>query len=288
MVVGKLVVASFPVFLASELRFAAAAAILVPLLVAREGGIPRLTARDWAIVFLQALTGVFLFSLFLLYGLTLTTAAASGIITSTTPAVIAALSFLVLRERLRWPEWAGVGCAVAGVLAISAAGDAADASTGPRPALGNALVFGAVVGEALFTILGKAVAGRVSPLATATLVTTFGAALFLPVALAEARGFDFAAVGPRGWLAVLYYAAVVTVLGFVLWFRGVAQVPAGTAAAFTGLLPISAVGLAYILLGEPVRWTHLVGAAFVLAGIGLIARGSRATQEAVVSIAESP
>lgn len=69
-VAGKLIVASFPV-----------------------------SKREWAILFLQALTGVFLFNIFLLYGVKFTGSVESGIITSTTPAMVGIISFLFLKER---------------------------------------------------------------------------------------------------------------------------------------------------------------------------------------------
>ena len=68
-------------------------------------------------------------------------------------------------------------------------------------------------------------------------------------------------------------------VAFLLWFEGVARVPASTAAVFTGVLPISAVALSYAVLGEPFLWSHLIGGACVVLGIVLIARrGSEATE----------
>jgi drug/metabolite transporter (DMT)-like permease len=73
-------------------------------------------------------------------------------------------------------------------------------------------------------------------------------------------------------MAIGYYGVVVTVLAFLLWARGIARVPASTAAVFTGVLPVSAVTLSYLVLGERVLASHLVGAACVIAGIVLVAR----------------
>ncbi len=61
-VAGKLVVQSFPVFLANELRFLVASVVLVPLWIKVEGVLV-LSKKDYLYVFLQALSGVF-FSMF--------------------------------------------------------------------------------------------------------------------------------------------------------------------------------------------------------------------------------
>jgi drug/metabolite transporter (DMT)-like permease len=267
-VVGKVVVARVPVFLIGGLRLAFACLVLVPVLLLVERGLPRLSRRDLAVLGLQAFTGIFVFTALLLYGLTLSGAAAAGIVTSTTPAVAGALSVLLLGERLTWARAGGIALAVLGLLAVNLGAPAG----GPNPLLGNLLVFGAVVGEALFIVCGKVAAARVAPLTAAATISVLGLLMFLPFAAWEATRFDFARVTVADWAALAYYGLVVTVLAFVLWARGLAVVPASTAAVFTAVLPVSAVALSYAFLGEPFAWSHVVGGACVIGGIGLLAQ----------------
>ena len=271
-VVGKVVVARVPVFLIGGLRLAFACLVLVPVLLLVERGLPRLSRRDLAVLTLQAFTGIFVFTALLLYGLTLTGAAAAGIVTSTTPAVAGALSVLLLGERLTWARAGGIALAVLGLLAVNLGAPGAATAGGPNPLLGNLLVFGAVVGEALFIVCGKVAAARVAPLTAAATISVLGLLMFLPFAAWEAARFDFARVTVADWAALAYYGLVVTVLAFVLWARGLAVVPASTAAVFTAVLPVSAVALSYAFLGEPFAWSHGGGGACVSGGIGLLAQ----------------
>jgi drug/metabolite transporter (DMT)-like permease len=271
-VVGKLVVARVPVFVVGGLRFALASVILLALAAALERPRPRLAGRDVALLVAQAFAGIFAFNTLLLYGLTLTSAAASGIVTATTPGVAAVLSALLLRERWTRRRSLGVGLAVAGLLALNLASAGAAGGAGARPLLGNLLVFGAVVGEGVFVVCGRAVSQRLSPLTVATGVSVLGLAMFAPFALVQARAFDVATLGAGDWLAIAYYGVVVTVVAFLLWARGIARVPAGTAAVFTGVLPLSALALSWLVLGERVGWPHLGGAVCVIAGIVALAR----------------
>jgi drug/metabolite transporter (DMT)-like permease len=271
-VVGKLLIASFPVFLGAGLRFAIASIILLPILIVNENGIPHITRTDWLFLFLQTLTGVFLFSVFLLYGLKFTTAAESGIITSTTPAVLGLISFLFLKERLTWNKGIGITFSLFGILAINLISTGTMSERGNDPLLGNLLVFGAVIGEALFTIFRKVASERVTPLAGATLMSILGFLMFLPFAIFEARVFDFSRATIADWFPVVYYGIVVTVIAFTLWFRGLSKVPASTAAVFTGVWPVSAVLLSYLILKEQFVVSHLLGIVCVLLGILLIAR----------------
>jgi len=270
-VVGKVITSGFPVFLASGLRFAISSVILLPILLKANNGIPALRRKDVSILFLQSFAGNFLFSIFLLYGLRLTSAAESGIIIGTTSAVIGLISFLFLRERMTWNGSAGIVLATFGVVVINILGSSLGMEQGSNPVLGNLLVLGAVIGEALWTILGKVVSGKVASLTIASLTSLFGFSMFLPFAIYEARSFDFSVVPPAGWIPIVYYG-IATVGAYILWYRGVAKVSASTAGVFTGILPISAILLSYVVLKEQVLWSHWVGILCVLAAIVLICR----------------
>ncbi len=276
LVVGKFVVASFPVFLASALRLGIASAILVPLLLRREKGLPSVPRKDLLVMFLQAFLGVFLFSIALLYGLKLTTAIESGIITSATPAIAGLASFLILKERLTWHKNTGILLTVLGVLAINIIGSSTGVERGSDPLLGNLLIFGAVIGEALFITFGKIASEDLTPLAISTIVSVFGFLMFLPFSAHEAESFNFASLTFSSWLPLVYYGAIGTAVALVLWHEGVQKVTAGTASVFTGFLPISAMILSFIVLKEPFAWSHLVGIVFIFLGIGFMSRESTA------------
>ena len=276
-VIGKVITSGFPVFLASGLRFAISSVILLPILLKANNGFPALRRKDVSILFLQSFAGNFLFSIFLLYGLRLTSAAESGIIIGTTSAVIALISFLFLREKMTWNSSAGVVLATFGVVVINFLGSSLRLEQGSNPVLGNLLVLGAVIGEALWTILGKVVSGKVTTLTIASLTSFFGLLMFLPFAIYEARSFDFSAVPPASWIPIVYYG-IATVGAYILWYRGVAKVAANTAGVFTGILPVSAILLSYVVLKEQVLWSHWVGILCVLAAIVLMTWGSQGTK----------
>ena len=111
-----------------------------------------------------------------------------------------------------------------------------------------------------------------SVLVAATTISVLGFLMFLPFAAREAVRFGLARISAWDWVALAYYGLVVTVLAFVLWARGLAVVPASTAAVFTAVLPLSAVLLSYAVLGEAFAWSHLLGGACVIGGIVLLAR----------------
>jgi drug/metabolite transporter (DMT)-like permease len=266
---NKFIVGHAPIFLAMAMRFILAAVILIVIVRLVEDGLPKLPVRLHVLLAVQSLAGVVMFNILLLIGLDMTTATVSGIITAATPAVIALMS-VAIGDRLSRTGWIGVSLAIAGVVAVNLLITPAE-DEASRPILGGAVVFLAVVGEALYTILGKYAAGKVTPLATSALVTIYGAVMFVPLAIWDLRDFDAGSVPMSTWIAILYLAIVVTVMAFVLWFRGLATIPASTAGAFTGMIPVTAVMSAGLVLGETVGLLHIAGIVCVLIGIFLVA-----------------
>lgn len=270
-VFGKLIILSFPVFLASELRFLVSSIILILLLLLKEKQLPSIGLKDLMILFLQALTGVFLFNVLMLNGLKYTTAIEAGIITSTLPAVVALIALVLLKERLTKRKVLGIIFAVLGVLMINfIGGELGDVHS----LLGNLLIFGAVLGEALFITLGKLVSNRLSPLTISTMMSIFGLIMFFPFSIKEAKSFDFSSIGLGDWINILYFGMVVTVLAFLLMYQGLAKVSANSAGVLTSVLPLSSVILSFLILKEALLFTHLSGIVFVLIAIFIISKDS--------------
>lgn len=268
---SKLVTDAFPVFLASGLRMVIATAILLPFVFKEREKLKQLERKDWMIVLGIAVIGMFLFSAFMLYGMKQVSGVVGSIVMSTTPAVTALGSFFFLRDRLGWRKSVAIGLAVFGVLILNLGSGQSDGSGGNQ-LLGMLLVFGAVCSEASYTLLGKVASNHISPVTIAGLAAGIAVILFLPFAVYQLPSFDLAQTSFTSWIALVWWGAGVLALGSVLWYRGVAKVSGSTAAGFMGVMPVSALVLSYLLLGESFKWIHLVGFAAVLSGVLLIAR----------------
>ncbi len=265
-VAGKHVVLHLPIHFSLGFRFLIACCLLVPLCRVLEGRLPRLSPRDWGVVFLQALCGAYLFNVLLLEGLKHVDAGAAGIVTSTTPACMALFSWLFLRERPARRVLLGIAASVLGLALL-----ASPSAGGSGASLwGLTLVLGAVVCESLFLLLRKGLRSEISALGAATAVSLAGLVQFAPLALWQWREQDMAAISPATWGVLLYYGVFISALAYLLWFRGVVRVSGSVAAVFTALLPLSALGFAVLFLGEGIGLRHVAGCLCVLAAIGML------------------
>ncbi|MBB4477481.1 DMT family transporter [Rhizobium etli] len=271
-IASKLIAAGLSPFTATAARFALAFPVFLLLMRLTGVRLPKLSRRDRLILVIQAGAGSVGYTTLLISGLSLTSAADAGVIIGTLPVVSAAISILLLGERPQRGLLLAVALATAGVFSIAFTPEAAGGSLA-----GNALILLAVVCEGLFILLNKRLTADIPPLAQSTLMTGIGFAVAVIPAAFEApsaQGSTSAAA------AVVYYALVPTVAGFLLWYAGAERVSGTEASLFTALAPVSAVLLAFATLGEPVGFSQLAGIACVLAAVlGLGLAGNRtATQ----------
>ena len=74
---------------------------------------------------------------------------------------------------------------------------------------------------------------------------------------------------PRVWLSLLALGAIGTGVAYVIYYGLIHDVGATTASTVTYLVPLVAVTLGVIVLGETVQWNDFAGAAIVIAGIAV-------------------
>lgn len=262
-VASKIAAAGLPPFTATALRFALALPCFLVLSKASGQRLPRPGVRDSLLLIVQGLAGTAGYTALLMAGLRATSAANAGVILGTLPVVSAVAAVVVLGERPRPALLATILLAAVGLFVLQPGGASGSLA-------GNALVFAAVVCEALFILLDKRLGIGMSPLALSTSMSAIGLAASAPFALAE-HAWTMS-IAPSALAAVAYYALLPTVAGFLLWYAGTARVGGTEAALFTALAPVAALVLAAVLLGEPVGMRQTAGIVLVLAAVAVLTR----------------
>ena len=268
---SKPLVAALPVLALAFLRFAIGAVAMVPW-TARASGEAPLTGTEHRWLFLMSFFGNFLFSVCMLSGIQRTTATAAGVILATLPAVVALLSRVFLREALTPRTLLAIALAVAGIVLLQFAKGDGDATT-QQQWLGNLLMFGAVICEASYVILGKRLAPLRSPLRVSALINLWGLALMTPLGLWQLARFEVATLTPGLWLLLVFYSLAASLFAVWLWMTGLRHVPANHAGVFTVALPISATAIGVLALGEAFTLLHALALLLAASGVVLIASG---------------
>ncbi len=265
---SKPLVAAIPVFLLAWMRFGIGGLAMLHWL-RKPPSEPPLDRRTRGLLFLESFLGNFLFSVCMLFGVSMTSAVSAGVIMASIPAVVAVLSWLFLRERIGARVWGAVACAMAGIALLGLAQPAhSGAGTGaPNPWLGNLLVFGAVLCEAAYAVIGKKLTGTLGPKRITSLINLWGFALVTPLGLYQAMSFDFGGVAPGTWLLLVFYSLAASIWTVWLWMTGLKHVPAALGGVFTVMLPVSAALVGVLVLGEPLGGLQALAFALALAGV---------------------
>lgn len=270
--VAKLLAEALPIPLIACLRCLLATLVLWPLmrLVDRPALMP--SRALLGNLFWQAAFGTALYNAGLLAGLRFTSALEGGLVLATLPAVVAIGSALWLGERLSARGWAAAGLAAIGIAAINAVRAGVE---GEGSLLGNALVFAGVVGEAVYVLLAKRIAGRVRVLTASFWMQLFSVLQLIPFAVASLPWL--AEGGLRGDIVVLLvlHSLTASVLCLLLWYGGLRRAPASVAGVFTAFLPATAAVVGVLVLGERFTLAHGVGLALMLGSILLATWPSR-------------
>jgi drug/metabolite transporter (DMT)-like permease len=264
--VGKMAVSKIPVFILSGSRYAVAMILMIPVLIFSWAKFKSITTKDFALLAVQAFFGVWIFNIFLFWGLKLIPSANSGIILGSVPAIILILSKFFYKEVL------GVKKIIAVILAFISIWILQDPSSvyfnnSYDNWLGFGLVGIAALGEALFLFISKSTSSRVDPLVSASVISIFGLIMILPFSIWEYQFYSFTSMTDTDILIILYFGVIITFVGYVLWFKGTSLIPASESALFSAVMPISAVFLSSMILDEQLYTQHYISLFLIIIAI---------------------
>ena len=281
---SKPLAAVLPVFLLAWMRFGIGGIAMLHWLK-KPADEPPLTPQTKRLLFLESFLGNFLFTICMIYGVSMTDAVSAGVPMAAIPAAVALMGWAFLGEKVAPRTWAAVTCAVVGIALFSLSkpehaahmDKALDAKNTQNMAwLGQWLLVGAVICEAAYTVIGKKLTGSLGPKRITSLINLWGFALATPFGLYLALDFDFAAVGWGTWALLLFYALAACMWTVWLWMTGLRAVPAAQGGVFTVLLPVSAALVGVLALGESLTGMQLFAFAIALASVLLATLPSRA------------
>lgn len=209
--------------------------------------------------------------------LRLTSASNTGWLVSLSPVFIALLAWLFLGESFGLGRVAGLALALVGALLI-VVGRAGRLDVFGLPAtLGAGLVLVSAVNWAVFSIISKRTLADKPAAAMIVHVMALGGLMTLPIFLVRQGWLAFGQLDTRGWLALAFIVLFVSSLAYLYWYEALAELDASQVGAFLYIEPLVTVGLAALLLGEPIRPLTLLGGVAILGGVWLVTRRKRAT-----------
>ena len=267
-IAGRIVAKDVGPFSAAFLRFASASVFLLFITWRVEGKLPKIKRQQIIPVILLGMTGVFAYNVFFFKGLKIIEAGRASLIIANNPIFITLLASYFFKEKLNSIKVTGIIISVIGAIIVISRGNLIEILNG-NVGWGEFYIFCCVLTWVAYSLIGKAIMTDMSPLVSVSYSAIVGAvALFFP-AYFEGIVRDMGHYSAQQWLAIFYLGFFGTVLGFVWYYQGIKIIGPMKASQFINFVPISAVLLAFFILGEPITLSLLVGAIFVISGVYL-------------------
>ncbi|CEK10999.1 DMT family transporter [Legionella hackeliae] len=271
---SKILLVSIPLSFLLMMRFTLATLILFPLhwmSPARQHSLryyfTQLSRKDWYFIFAQALSAGVLFNCLMLLGLHYTDANIAGIITSTLPAIIAIMSWIILKEKIAGKQGFCILFATLGLAII--AYDKLQGVHTVHSFIGDSIILFSLLPEAAYYVLCKISPNRLPVFITSALMNGINALLLIPTGIYYYFGIPH--LDLSAWW-ILFLLGLSSGLFYVFWYFGCQLVDGIMASLSTAVMPLATVILAWIILGEQLTVWQCVGMGLVLLSIVIYAK----------------
>ncbi|MFN8050603.1 MAG: DMT family transporter [Acidimicrobiales bacterium] len=250
----------------SLLRSATAAIALVaasPLV-----GVRRPARRDVGQILLCGASGIAAYQLLLNLGERTVTAGTASLIISTAPVYSVVIAARVLGERVPRRRWVGLVVALLGSVVVAWSG-----GSGLTLSSGAFVVLAAAIVQGIYHVAQRPLLGTYSPFEVATYSMVTGAVMLLPFgpgAVHQLGGAD-----GRSIAAVVFLGLGPSAIGFVTWAAGVARLDVSRPALALYAVPVVAILVAWVWLGELPTGVAVLGGVVSLAGVAIGSRTPR-------------
>jgi drug/metabolite transporter (DMT)-like permease len=261
----KILVAVLPPVTVVLGRVGIAAVAMNLWLLATGQRVPLSNGRWLGFLLLGFLNNVLPFIL-IAWGETRITSGMASILNATTPIFMVAVAHWATHdEKLSWAKTVGIALGVAGVIVL----------VGPQAFAGGSYVWGelAVVGASCVYAFGGVYSRRfkdLAPLVAATGQVTGGAAILVPLSLVIDHPWNLPVPDTGIWASLLAIALINTALAYFVYYRMLASVGVTYISLVTFLIPVIALLLGAVFLGEGVTAQALAGMAVIAAGLAAI------------------
>ncbi|HEU4494318.1 MAG TPA: DMT family transporter [Rubrobacteraceae bacterium] len=232
------------------------------------GGSPNLR-RDWPVFVLLALFNVALFIGFQTYAIVYLPSGSAAVLVYLQPILVGLLAWPILGETLTVAKITGLLLGFLGIVAVSAG-----SLSGALSPLGVTLGAVSALCWALGTVFFKKYEARVSTLWAVAVPFVAGGVVLTAFGLSVEEWGDITWNAP--FVASIMYSGLVGIsLAWVIWFALVRAGEASRVASYIFAVPLTAVLIGVLFLDEPLGYTLLIGATFVVSGIYLVNREPR-------------
>ncbi len=279
-VAAKVVLRDTSVNIMLALRMGIAALVLLPFLIARRKQL-QLNRQSLPQLLLLALVGFVINKLLEYGGLALSTASDVALLITSESLFTAVLSWIILREHFKPLTGVALLLGFFGVYLIVERSllPTIPAGGGIWRSVGDLLVILALLFEAYYTVRGKSLLIKYSPLLITAASIVVSMIFWTPLAAWEIAYTGWHPIGLLAWLCIAWLALMSTVVAYLIWFQGLARVDGSSAASTLFIQPLLGTFLAIVLLHDQLTPITIAGGSLIIISVYLVITGANGGQQ---------
>ena len=241
--------------------------------------------QTWRTLTLIAITGVLGYQVFFMNGMRLTAAGDASLIITFNPIFTVLLAAPMLGQQISRKMFVGLFCGFIGVAVVTGWSPNTDIPFEDR-ILGDLMILLASLNWAMTTNNTKRMMEQRNGEQKATTLeivvwySLIGTVLLTPLAAWETWQHGIPEPTLTDWYAIIYLAAISTVLAYYWFAIGVEKLGATAASSYIFLMPVFGVLGGVILLDENIGWTLLLGFILIVIGVRVVQRESETLRTA--------
>ena len=252
------------------LRVVLASIFLLPLLRVYRIRFPKGISGWTPFIAIGLLNNVLPFSL-IVVAQTYIPSGLASILNATTPLFTVVVMAAAGEEKLHARRFAGVIVGLIGVVILHGGGfEGKGLGFDSGQGIGILLCLAGAFSYGLSALLARRVLSNSPPLGTATFQLLASTAMMIPVAGLGERPWQLPMPGATTWLAVIGLAALSTALAYIVFFQILRRSGATNVMLVTLLIPVTAILLGYLVLGEQISPREILGALVIGSALLLI------------------
>ncbi len=257
----------FGPFTGASYRYLVALLLMIPLMLMKDKHSFKLNRKQFFQLLILGSTGIFAYSFFFFNGMKRVEASHGSLIVALNPVLVMLISAFLGKERINGIRILGVLLSLIGTAIVIARGDIF--SVFSMFTWGDAFMLGCPVSWAFYTYFAKDALKTTTPLQASTWAILLGLLMILIFVPFESHP---PVVDWKVWLALVYLGVCGSVLGFVWYYEGIQKIGPVKTSAFNNLIPVFAMILSVLVLGETIHGYTLYGSGLVIGGVFLINR----------------
>jgi drug/metabolite transporter (DMT)-like permease len=250
----------------NALRYPMASALLYVVLRSR-GAVPLPSRADAPRVLMLGLLGNVIYQMFFIFGLDRTTAGKASLLLASTPIITALLSASLGHERVKPRVWIGVLATFGGILLVVLGGHARGAGGGTW--VGDLIMFCASIAWAFYTVGARPLVDKYGALPITAWTLWVGTVGLVLAGMPEVMRLQWSSVSTLAWAAVFYAGVLSIGVAYIIWYYGVSRLGNTRTSTYSNVVPVFAMIVAWVWLGEVPAATQLVGTVVILSGVSI-------------------